>query len=147
MLASSLRRTPDSLNYAVSLFYGQLPFLTWRRIFCSPLTAMVSTGACYPVLRSSNRVAASIIRTTIFSAGGNGATRFTSIHRSIDVIGAQLAKIRCYKGKDLNGFLRTYNPVGDYPGRVKKVMRSLDPQFRESRRILLPQSFPAPQTI
>ena len=77
----------------------------------------------------------------------NGATRFTSIHRSIDVIGAQLAKIRYYKNKDLNGFLRTYNPVGDYPSRVKEVMRSLDPQFRESRRILLPRSFPPPQTI
>lgn len=69
---------------------------------------------------------------------GNGATRFASIHRSIDSIASQIAQMKSYKGKDLNGFLRTYNPVGDYPSRVKKVMRALDPQFRDSRRILLP---------
>jgi len=69
----------------------------------------------------------------------NGSIRFTSIHRSIDVIGGQLARMNDYKGKDLNAFLRTYNPVGDYPSRVKKVMRSLDPQFRDSRQILLPR--------
>lgn len=73
----------------------------------------------------------------------NGVQRFASIQRSIDVIGTQLTRIRYYKGKDLNGFLRTYNPVGDYPSRVKKVMRALDPQFRESSRILIP----ARQTI
>lgn len=77
----------------------------------------------------------------------NGVRRFTSIQRSIDIIGSQLARMSYYKGKDLNGFLRTYNPVGDYPGRVKKVMRALDPQFRESRRILLPSPFPASRTI
>ncbi len=74
---------------------------------------------------------------------GNGSTRFASIHRSIDAIGAQLGRARHYKNKDLNQVLRTYNPVGDYAGRVKKVMRALDPQFRDSRRIL----FPTPQTI
>ncbi len=77
----------------------------------------------------------------------NGVQRFASIQRSIDVIGARLGRMSYYKGKDLNGFLRTYNPVGDYPSRVKKVMRALDPQFRDSRRILLPRPFPAAQTI
>ena len=77
----------------------------------------------------------------------NGSQRFTSIHRSIEVIGAQLGRMKNYKNKDLNGFLRTYNPVGDYPGRVKKVMRALDPQFRESRRILLPSRLTPVRTI
>lgn len=66
---------------------------------------------------------------------GNGSTRFASIHRSLDVIAAELTQIRYYRNKDLNGFLRVYNPVGDYPTRVKKVMRSLDPQFRDTGRI------------
>ena len=70
----------------------------------------------------------------------NGATKFTSIQRSIGVIGERLGRMRYYKNKDLNGFLRTYNPVGDYPSRVKKVMRALDPQFQDSHRILLPQA-------
>ena len=77
----------------------------------------------------------------------NGSTHFASIQRSIDVVGAQIAKIRFYRGKDLNGFLRVYNPVGDYPSRVKKVIRSLDPQFRDSRRILLPRPVLTPETI
>jgi hypothetical protein len=74
---------------------------------------------------------------------GNGTKRFASIHRSIDAIGAQLGRMSHYKNKDLNQFLRTYNPVGDYPSRVKKVMRAIDPQFRDTRRILLP----LPQSI
>lgn len=78
---------------------------------------------------------------------GNGTKRFASIHQSLDLIASQLARMNDYKGKDLNGFLRTYNPVGDYPSRVKKVMRSLDPQFRDSRRILLPRPTLSPQTI
>ena len=78
---------------------------------------------------------------------GNGSTRFTSIHRSIDVIGAQLAQIRYYKNKDLNGFLRVYNPVGDYPSRVKKVMRALDPQFRDSGRVVFPGQMLVAQSI
>ncbi|MBY0503576.1 MAG: hypothetical protein K2X03_06695 [Bryobacteraceae bacterium] len=76
----------------------------------------------------------------------NGATRFTSIQRSIDVIGAQIAAIRYYKNKDLNGFLRVYNPVGDYPSRVKRVMRALDPQFQDSGRAVL-QPYLIRQTI
>lgn len=97
--------------------------LDWRIL---PSIAMVeSSGGKY--LQNNN----------IFG-WGNGDTKFPSIHRSIETISAQLSTANHYKNKNLNEFLRTYNPVGDYPSRVKKVMRSLDPQFRDSRRVLLP---------
>ena len=119
-----LRASPISHLAEDFLLVADRHGLDWRLL---PSIAMVesSGGKYYP-------------NNNIFG-WANGATRFPSIHRSIEVIGGHLGRMSYYKNKDLNGFLRTYNPVGDYPGRVKKVMRALDPQFRESGRILLPR--------
>ena len=51
--------------------------------------------------------------------------RFTSVREGIHFVAAQLGKSRKYKGKDLDSKLQTYNPVPDYPQKVKAVMRAI----------------------
>ena len=51
--------------------------------------------------------------------------RFTSVRAGIHYVAAQLGKSRRYRGKNLDSKLQTYNPVPDYPQRVKAVMRAI----------------------
>ena len=54
--------------------------------------------------------------------------RFASIRDGIHTVASRLANSQLYRNKDLEGKLRTYNPVADhYPALVKSVMRSIAP--------------------
>jgi hypothetical protein len=58
--------------------------------------------------------------------------RFPSIRTGIHHVASRLANSKLYKDKDLDGILHTYNPYESYPGRIKRIMRSLgpaDPQY------------------
>lgn len=58
----------------------------------------------------------------------SGRARFRSIQESIAHIASRLATMPAYKGKDLRGILRTYNPARrDYPERVLYVIRQIAP--------------------
>lgn len=50
---------------------------------------------------------------------------FTSVREGIHFVAAQLANSKRYKDKNLDHKLSTYNPVPDYPRRVKAVMHAL----------------------
>jgi hypothetical protein len=50
---------------------------------------------------------------------------FPSITAGIHAVARRLSNSRLYKDKNLDGVLRTYNPVPDYGNRVKAVMRTL----------------------
>ena len=53
---------------------------------------------------------------------------FTSVREGIQFVAEQLASSKRYKDKNLDNKLSTYNPVPDYPRRVKAVMHALGSQ-------------------
>ncbi len=50
---------------------------------------------------------------------------FTSVREGIHFVAGQLANSKLYKDKNLERKLSTYNPLPDYPRRVKAVMHAL----------------------
>jgi hypothetical protein len=58
---------------------------------------------------------------------------FTSVRAGIHFVASQLARSKRYRGKNLDGKLQLYNPLPDYPHRVKAVMQALGP--RSERQI------------
>jgi hypothetical protein len=50
---------------------------------------------------------------------------FTSVREGIQFVADQLANSKRYKDKNLDNKLSTYNPLPDYPRKVKAVMHSL----------------------
>lgn len=97
--------------------------LDWRLL---PSIAMVeSSGAKY--YKNNN----------IFG-WDNADLRFRSIHSSIHEIARNMSSMRCYRGKDLDGILWTYNPIIGYSDRIKTAMRNIDPDFRVTRRVMMP---------
>jgi hypothetical protein len=68
----------------------------------------------------------------------NADLRFRSIHSSIHEIARYMSVMRCYRGKDLDGMLWTYNPIEGYNGKIKSAMRSIDPDFKASRQVMIP---------
>lgn len=50
---------------------------------------------------------------------------FSSVREGIHFVAAQLANSKLYKDKNLDSKLSTYNPLPDYPRRVKAVMHDL----------------------
>ena len=51
--------------------------------------------------------------------------KFTSVRAGIHYVAAQLGRSRRYKGKSIDSKLWTYNPVPEYPQRVRAVMRAI----------------------
>lgn len=74
----------------------------------------------------------------------NGLEEFSSIHTSIYEIAEKISHMRWYKDKDLDGVLWMYNPVPGYSDRIKNTMRTIDPDFRISRRVMFPSSASRP---
>lgn len=56
---------------------------------------------------------------------GSAKEKFTSVRAGIHYVAAQLGKSRRYKDKDTDRKLRMYNPLPEYPQRVKAVMRAI----------------------
>jgi hypothetical protein len=50
---------------------------------------------------------------------------FTSVREGIHFVAGKLANSKLYKDKSLDNKLSTYNPLPDYPRRVKAVMHAL----------------------
>jgi hypothetical protein len=57
----------------------------------------------------------------------SGRASFPSPIASIHTVGYQLTHSPAYRHKNLDQVLATYNPVGDYPQKVKAVMRQISP--------------------
>jgi hypothetical protein len=55
----------------------------------------------------------------------SGRADFTTPAAGIHTVGYQLAHAAVYRHKDLDTLLATYNPVADYPRRVKAIMRRI----------------------
>jgi len=51
--------------------------------------------------------------------------KFPSVQAGIRYVAGQLANSKIYRGKDLDEKLETYNPVPEYPRRIKAVMRAM----------------------
>jgi len=56
--------------------------------------------------------------------------RFPSVRAGIHYVAAQLGKSSRYRDKDVDRKLHLYNPLPEYPRRVKAVMRSLESSAR-----------------
>jgi hypothetical protein len=56
---------------------------------------------------------------------GSNKEKFSSVRAGIHYVAAQLGKSRRYKDKSLDSKLQTYNPLPEYPQRVKAVMRAI----------------------
>jgi len=61
---------------------------------------------------------------------------FTSVREGIHFVADQLANSKRYKDKTLDNKLSTYNPVADYPRRVKAVMHALGTEGARRAAIL-----------
>ncbi len=85
--------------------------LDWRLL---PSIAVIETGA--------GRTAE---RNNIFG-WDSGRKTFTSVRDSIYVVASRLECSKLYRGKNLDEVLTTYNPLPEYPGKVKQVMRLVD---------------------
>jgi hypothetical protein len=55
----------------------------------------------------------------------NCRERFPSVRHGIYYVAERLGQSNLYRDKSLEQRLKLYNPVGDYPGRVKKVMQQI----------------------
>lgn len=106
------RRSPAADLSADFLAAADRHDLDWRLL---PAIAVVESGAG---LRYTNN--------NIFG-WGSGTVRFSSLRAGIHHVASRLGNSKLYRHKDLDGVLRTYNPYASYPGRVKKVMRTLAP--------------------
>jgi hypothetical protein len=62
--------------------------------------------------------------------------RFSSVGAGIHYVAAQLARSKMYRDKDLDEKLQTYNPLPEYPGRIKAVMRALAVTSQPQRAIV-----------
>ncbi len=51
--------------------------------------------------------------------------KFPSVRAGIRYVAGQLANSKRYKGKDLDEKLQTYNPLPEYPRRIKAVMQAI----------------------
>jgi len=69
----------------------------------------------------------------------NARRSFTSVQEGILAVADRLANSKLYKDKDLDALLATYNPVPNYPNRVKAVMRALGKGLDEEVAALLPK--------
>jgi hypothetical protein len=58
--------------------------------------------------------------------------RFSSVRAGIHYVAAQLGKSSRYKGKGVDRQLHIYNPLPEYPQRVKAVMRSIGSPTRSA---------------
>lgn len=106
-------RSPLDRHAEVFLSAADSNGLDWRLL---PALAMVesSGGKHY-------------IRNNVFG-WDSGRARFRSIQDGIVQIAAKLVTLPAYKGKDLQGLLRTYNPARrDYPQRVIALIRQIAP--------------------
>jgi hypothetical protein len=99
--------------------------LDWRLL---PTIAVIETGAGR---HSQNN--------NIFG-WGNGRLRFPSVQASIEMVARSMASMSCYRGKTLDGVLWTYNPVRGYSEKIFNAMKTLDPDFRKSASVMLPQN-------
>jgi hypothetical protein len=52
--------------------------------------------------------------------------KFPSVRDGIHYVAGRLSQSGLYRDKSLEDILRTYNPVGDYPSRVKRVMQQIE---------------------
>jgi len=87
--------------------------LDWRLL---PALAMVESGG-----------GRRYIRNNVFG-WNSGRARFSSIPDSIVHIAAKLVTLPAYRGKDLHGILRAYNPARrDYAQRVLALIRRIAP--------------------
>lgn len=57
----------------------------------------------------------------------NGRRAFRSLSAGIHYVGYQLTNSPLYRGKDISGILRTYNPRPEYARLVESVMATLGP--------------------
>ena len=72
--------------------------------------------------------------------GWDSARRsFDSVEAGILAVADRLGNSKLYKDKDLDEILATYNPVPNYPQRVKAVMRALGQGLDEEVASLLPK--------
>jgi hypothetical protein len=65
---------------------------------------------------------------------------FASIEAGIHIVAGRLANSKLYKDKDLDEKLSTYNPLPEYPRRVKSVMRKLGADLDRQMVALLPKA-------
>jgi len=61
------------------------------------------------------------------------------VEAGILAVADRLGNSKLYKDKDLDEILATYNPVPNYPQRVKAVMRALGQGLDEEVASLLPK--------
>ena len=64
---------------------------------------------------------------------------FASVQAGILEVADRLANSKLYKDKDLDSILSTYNPVPNYPSRVKALMRALGEGLDGEVALLLPK--------
>jgi hypothetical protein len=64
---------------------------------------------------------------------------FASVEDGIRAVAGRLANSKLYKNKDLDSLLNTYNPVPNYPDRVKVLMRALSEDMDGEVARLLPK--------
>jgi hypothetical protein len=56
----------------------------------------------------------------------SGRKAFTSVREAIYLVASRIANSKLYRGKNLDQILATYNPLPEYPGKVKSVMKQVD---------------------
>ncbi len=58
---------------------------------------------------------------------GSCEVRFPTVRKGIHIVAERLAQSDLYRNKSTDEILRTYNPYGFYPSRVKSIMRRMGP--------------------
>jgi hypothetical protein len=71
----------------------------------------------------------------------SGRKAFASVREAIYLVASRLGTSKLYRDKNLDDVLTTYNPLPDYPGKVKSVMRQVDASEPVQARAQLNPSF------
>jgi hypothetical protein len=100
--------------------------LDWRLL---PSIALIETGA--------GRTAEG---NNIFG-WDSGRKTFRTVREAIYLVASRLGRSKLYRDKGLDEVLATYNPLPEYPGKVKSVMRQVDASEPLQARAQLNPSF------
>ena len=118
---------PRLLTLKSYLKKKQYPMTIWSEDFIEAADRYALDWRLLPAIAIIESTGGKHYRNNNILGWGSCTIPFPSIRDGIHHVAHRLAHSEIYRGKDLDKILRTYNPSALYPGRVRRIMRTLGP--------------------
>jgi hypothetical protein len=130
------QRTPssdyrnDPRLHAIQSFFAKTdcPVKEFSHVFLEAADAYALDWRLLPSICFVESTGGKAARHNNYFGWDSGRAKFPSPSAAIHTVGYQLAHNICYRRKNLDQVLEIYNPVGNYPERVKAIMRQIAPR-------------------